>query len=263
MPTRVSKALSTRTSMIATLVALLVLGGAGVSQAAPSNISISKVADQTTVHTGDAIGFVITVTNPGPATLTNVSASDQLPTDAGTAWSIDSQSASACSISNGTMTCSIGTLAAGASYTVHVASTTTSATADSSPVDNTATANSGKGGSAIASASIEILTNALVPTRTVASPTVAYPATCGFGQLPPIYSLCLVSIFRATVIAENGAVVNEGTVTFTPASGYGPGCVAPVQNGVAGCSSQPSPSGHWRATATFSGSATFAPSSSS
>lgn len=258
----ISAAPSARTSIVVGLAALLVLGTAQVSQAAPKSISISKTADRTSVYAGEAIGFVITVTNDGSTPVNGVTASDVLPTDAGTVWSMDSQSASACSISSGTMTCSIGTLAAGAAYTAHLTSATTNETVGASPVDNTATASSGKGGSAIASASIEVLAGALVPTRTVAGPIVSRPYGCPPSG-PSLLNnplLCFVGTFNATVIAENGAAVSEGTVTFK-SNAYG--CLAPVRNGVATCSSSPSPALPYSVTAYYSGSATFGPSSSS
>jgi hypothetical protein len=50
-------------SIMATLTVVLALGGADASQAAVSNVDISKTADRTSVIAGDRIGFTLTVTN--------------------------------------------------------------------------------------------------------------------------------------------------------------------------------------------------------
>src|SRR5438094_629821 len=55
------------------------------------------------------------------------------------------------------MSCGPSDLAGGASYTVHVSSPTTAATATSSPVDNTANVTTTNDGSDTASASVEVL----------------------------------------------------------------------------------------------------------
>src|SRR5207247_3251867 len=90
---------------------------------------------------GDAIGFTVTVTNNGTGIARNVALNDALPTDAGTSWSIDGgtyATYTTCAIAGGTLSCGPSDLAGGASYTVHLSSPTTAATAGSSPVDNTA-----------------------------------------------------------------------------------------------------------------------------
>src|SRR5438067_83916 len=60
-------------------------------------------------------------------------------------------------IAGGTLSCGPSDLAGGASYTVHVSSPTTAATATSSPVDNTANVTTTNDGSDTASASVEVL----------------------------------------------------------------------------------------------------------
>jgi uncharacterized repeat protein (TIGR01451 family) len=93
------------------------------------DIDVTKVADQGTVSAGTAIGFTITVTNNGPGSATGVTLSDTLPTNGGLSWSIDGGTgAASCSIAAGVLSCNFGTLANGATRTVHISSPTTSAT---------------------------------------------------------------------------------------------------------------------------------------
>src|SRR5438093_289036 len=94
--------------------------------------------EKTTVSDGDQIGFAITVTNSGAGTARNVTVSDPLPTDAGLSWSIDSSSFPAGAGIRGLSVTGVQTCALPISFTVHITSGTTSATAADSPVDNTA-----------------------------------------------------------------------------------------------------------------------------
>jgi uncharacterized repeat protein (TIGR01451 family) len=108
---------------------------------APS-LSITKKADASTVNAGDSIGFLVTVSNGGPGVAKNVQISDPLP--AGVTWSIDKIDGAApgatppCSITAGTLNCSFGDMASGASHSVHITATTSYAACTT--YDNTATA---------------------------------------------------------------------------------------------------------------------------
>src|SRR5205823_1183381 len=119
-----------------------------------ASIDIAKTADDPSVSAGDPIGFAITVTNSGAGTARNVTVSDPLPTDAGLSWSIDSSTEPSCAIAAGVLSCGPVDLAPGASFTVHITSGTTSATAADSPVDNTANVTTTNDGSDSASDSI-------------------------------------------------------------------------------------------------------------
>jgi len=107
------------------------------------NVSIVKTADPAgPVSAGSDIGFDITVSNTGAAEATNVVITDNLPAGATgvTGGDLDwSTSSAGCVISGpvGTevLTCTFATLAAGASITVSVTSSTTAA--DCGTVDNT------------------------------------------------------------------------------------------------------------------------------
>jgi len=89
---------------------------------APATIAITKVANPLgPVNAGDTIGFDVTVTNTGAGTALGVTVNDPLP--AGINWAISPASAD-CSISGAvgsqSLVCGPRTLAAGASFSVHV-----------------------------------------------------------------------------------------------------------------------------------------------
>ena len=100
------------------------------------DLEITKTADAATFKTGEAIGFTITVSNAGPGVATGVKVTDTLPATAGLSWS-ESPDSPDCSIAGGVLSCDFGTLAAGASRSVHVTSPTTAASC--AVIDNEAT----------------------------------------------------------------------------------------------------------------------------
>src|SRR5439155_792753 len=135
------------------------------------------------VSAGDAIGFTLTVTNNGNGIPRNVALNDALPTDAGTSWSIDGgtyATYTTCAIAGGTLSCGPSDLAGGASYTVHVSSPTTAATAGSSPVDNTANVTTTNDGSYTATASLQLLATLFPYTTLFRSPSVSAGDAIGF-----------------------------------------------------------------------------------
>jgi uncharacterized repeat protein (TIGR01451 family)/LPXTG-motif cell wall-anchored protein len=91
-------------------------------------LHIVKDADAPSVNAGSPIGFTVTASNDGAGTATGVVVDDPLPTGPGITWTIDAASVHindplTCAIADGTLTCT-GSLAAGASQTVHVTSPT-------------------------------------------------------------------------------------------------------------------------------------------
>jgi uncharacterized repeat protein (TIGR01451 family) len=118
---------------------------------ASPGLHIVKKADAAQVSAGDPIGFTLTVYNNGAGNATGVQLSDPLPTNPGLSWSIDAQGAGwggSCSIAGGTLSCGPvtvpgGTTLAASTFTVHITSPTTAATAGLCPasgnVDNTGT----------------------------------------------------------------------------------------------------------------------------
>jgi uncharacterized repeat protein (TIGR01451 family)/fimbrial isopeptide formation D2 family protein len=126
-----------------------------------AHIAIEKVADNPVVEAGTQAGFTITVTNQGEGTATGVHVDDPLPTDAGTAWTIEGSPTGdtaglSCAIAAGTLSCDKPSLDSGASFSVHIVSPTTDATIADSPIDNTATVTTTNDGSDQASDSIRV-----------------------------------------------------------------------------------------------------------
>ncbi|TMK83105.1 MAG: DUF11 domain-containing protein [Actinobacteria bacterium] len=131
---------------------------ASISVLCPS-IDVAKVADQGTVSAGTGIGFKITVTNTGQGNATNVTMTDTLPTNAGLSWTVADDGGATCGISQGVLTCTMASLAAGAHFTVHITSPTDKTTCGT--VNNTASASAENDGSDQASASVTVLCPAI------------------------------------------------------------------------------------------------------
>ena len=98
-------------------------------------MKVTKTPDGAKVDAGDAITWSIKVENLGPGTATGVTLSDSLP--AGIGWS---ESEADCTISGAmgsqVLSCTVGTLASGASKTYQVTGTTDKA--DCGMMNNTA-----------------------------------------------------------------------------------------------------------------------------
>ncbi len=95
--------------------------------AAGPDLTVTKTAVTTPISVGDDVQFDITVSNAsGAGTASNVGVSDT-PPPTGLDWSIASQTASACSIVPGALSCTIPTLAGGSSYSVRITAPTAAA----------------------------------------------------------------------------------------------------------------------------------------
>jgi uncharacterized repeat protein (TIGR01451 family) len=128
-------------------------------------IHVAKSADKAQVSVGQAIGFTMTVWNDGNGDAKGVTLKDTLPKTPGLSWTVAGQGSgwgSPCSISNGVLSCGPVTVPAGttqeaSTYTVHITSGTTAATAGDCPdtgvVDNTADVTTSNDGSDESSAS--------------------------------------------------------------------------------------------------------------
>lgn len=133
--------------------------GTGVSTVDCPGLHILKTADATPVSTGTTIGFHVTISNSGPGTADSVTEDDPLPAGNGVDWMIASQSGSSCAINGAVgsqdLQCSLGNMGPGASYTIHITSTTNANSAGTYP--NTATASAGNAPSVHSSATIVVL----------------------------------------------------------------------------------------------------------
>lgn len=128
------------------------------------DLGMSKAADAGSVSRGDPIGFSMKVWNTGPGTSFGTTLSDPLP--AGFNWDFSaagSTQGASCSVDDttNTLTCDLGTLAAGSSEeepaaVVHVVAVNTLPAA-CGPYENTASVVSENGGSAHDSASVTLL----------------------------------------------------------------------------------------------------------
>jgi uncharacterized repeat protein (TIGR01451 family) len=185
------------------------------------DIQITKTADASPVSAGDAIGFLISVHNNGAGSATGVTMTDPLPTQAGLSWSVDGGTgAGSCSISLGTLTCNFGTMAAGATLTVHITSPTTAASCATIP--NQASVSTTNDGSANASASVVVRCPSLQITKTADAATVSAGGTIGF-----------------TITVSNSGAAGTGvakSVTLTDALPTGTGITWSQTPPVAGCS---------------------------
>jgi uncharacterized repeat protein (TIGR01451 family) len=164
---------------------------------ASPGIHIIKTADAPEVSAGHPIGFTLTVYNDGSGDATGVKLSDLLPNNAGLSWSIDSigtgWGAGGCTIAGGVLSCGgangvtvpAGTTFAGSTFTVHIASPTTSATGgdctiSSGVVDNTGTVTTGNGGSDESNAAICVALADVRVIKTADAPQVHAGAQIGF-----------------------------------------------------------------------------------
>src|SRR5438105_4702736 len=96
-----------------------------------------------------------------------------LPADAGTSWTIDSQDGTACSISAGTMTCAVGTMLAGGTYTAHLSSPTNKFTHADPPSFPTRRSSDLNDGTADASDSVTVLGTQIALSKSADTSTVS------------------------------------------------------------------------------------------
>jgi uncharacterized repeat protein (TIGR01451 family) len=184
-------------------------------------LSLTKTADASAVSAGEDIGFTVTVQNLGPGTAKSVTLSDPLPTGTGISWSIDPANA-ACTITTGTLSCSFGDLAAGASASVHVKSPTAFASCATYP--NTASAQAANAPKVEASASTSVQCPGLQITKTADAPSVSAGDPIGF-----------------TIKVSNTGAGTATGVTLSDPLPSGSGVSWSISPAVAGCSITGSP----------------------
>lgn len=140
-----------------------------------AEISVLKTPDAATVNATDGVGFTITAKNNGAGAAYGVTVTDTLPSASGLSWTESPDSAD-CSIASGVLTCNFGTLAPGASKSVHISSPTTVGTCGT--LDNTALVGTTNDGSAQSAASIVVNCPNVTITKTKA-PGQADPVSAG------------------------------------------------------------------------------------
>ncbi len=88
-----------------------------------ADMAITKSASPNPVMQGNTLTYTLGVTNNGPATATNVTVTDTLPSQVSFVSATSSQGT--CSQANGIVTCSLGSIISGATATVTIAVTAT------------------------------------------------------------------------------------------------------------------------------------------
>ncbi len=140
-----------------------------------AEISVLKTPDAATVNATDGVGFTITAKNNGAGAAYGATVTDTLPSASGLSWT-ESPDSGDCSIASGVLTCNFGTLAPGASKSVHISSPTTVGTCGT--LDNTALVGTTNDGSAQSAASIVVNCPNVTITKTKA-PGQADPVSAG------------------------------------------------------------------------------------
>jgi uncharacterized repeat protein (TIGR01451 family) len=181
-----------------------------------ASVVISKTADAASVNAGSNIGFTVTVTNNGPGAAAGVTLADPLPTGTGISWSESPDNAN-CAIAANMLSCNFGTLAAGASASVHVTSPTVFASCGT--YNNTATFNSDNGGTGSASASTAVQCPSLAILKTADAASVTAGSNIGF-----------------TVTVNSNGPGTATSVTLTDALPTGAGISWSISPAAAGCS---------------------------
>jgi uncharacterized repeat protein (TIGR01451 family) len=208
-------------------------------------LSITKVADKTTVSAGDGIGFIITVTNSsaaGTGNATGVALSDPLPAGTGINWSIASQTGTACPAlatpPTQTLSCSIGTLTPGQSYTVHVTSGTTASSCATYPNTATASATNQTAGNVTASASTTVDCPNVSVLKTPDHDTVNAGSAIGFTVTVSNSGAAGTGTARSVTLTDDLPAGSGVNWSISPAY-TGPGTctiTGPVGSQVLGCS---------------------------
>lgn len=195
-----------------------------VNTARPPALGITKTADAASVTAGAAVGFTVAVANTGAGPATGVTLSDPLPPAAGVSWAVSPAYAGpgTCTVTGAaptqTLACTIGDLAPGATASVHVSSTTSSA----ATLSNTATAQAANASPVSASATVTVLapvtgtTGAADTTGTLATTTTTTTPT----TVRATVATTVPTTAPATAVAGTGTI---STVSTGAATGVTPG----------------------------------------
>jgi uncharacterized repeat protein (TIGR01451 family) len=189
-------------------------------------LSLATTADAEAVSAGTAIGFTITVSNSaaaGTGTAGSVTISDPLPAGYGLLWSISPaySGPGTCALNgdagNQTLVCSIGSLAPGASVSVHVISPTSFASA--TIYSNTATASASNAPSTYDSAGIAVEAPALSIVNAADASAVSAGVPIGFTIT--VSNSAVNGTGTATIVSINSPLPAGSGVTWTISPAYG------------------------------------------
>ena len=220
----------------------------------PPGIQILKKADASPVNAGDQVGFTITVYNTGAGDAQGVKLNDTLPTNAGLSWSIDTVTsppgagwAGSCAITAGVLDCGgangvtvpKNTSLAASTFTVHIVSSTTSATGGPCPgtglVDNTGHVTTSNGGSGQSEDTVCVNPPAIQILKKADASSVNAGDQVGF----------TITVYNTGAGDAHGVKLNDtlptntglswsiDTVTSPPGAGWGGSCA--ITAGVLNC----------------------------
>jgi uncharacterized repeat protein (TIGR01451 family) len=259
--------------------------------AGPAQLKVVKSPKGGAFNMGDPVSFTIVVSNPavaGSKAAANVTLTDGLPTNGGLTWTASTASQGTCGITNNTLSCSLGAIAAGASATVTVSSPATTPTGACTAQPNPAANVSADGGlSANDSGSLTCtpppaqlkvvktpkggtfnMGDAVTYTIVVSNPAIAgsqpatnvsltdtLPTNGGLTWTSSTTTQGTCTITGAVLSCSLGTIAAQASATVTVSS--------PASTPAAACQSQPNPAANVTAdgslTATDSGSLTCTP----
>lgn len=155
-----------------------------------AKLAVAKVPSAATVTAGENVTWTITVANSGPSDAQNVTLSDVVPGDLIVVSATSADAGVTCS-GTATVSCTIGTLAAGASVQIALVTTVRSSIVNGSTIPNSATANSstpdvvtGEPATATGGGQIGVIANAaLTIVKATTTPVVSAGATASFTVL--------------------------------------------------------------------------------
>ena len=143
------------------------------------NVTVTK-SGSGTVNSTDPVSFTVTVSNTGPGTAYNVNLNDPLPDSADLSWTITNSNDPNATISGGTLSDVIASLASGGSVTITVGASTAAGYSATLPNTATVTSSNNSPGGQTASATDTVQAPNLSITETGNSTTVTSPGTVFF-----------------------------------------------------------------------------------
>lgn len=193
-------------------------GGGGGGGATTTDLSILKTANATTTSEGGSLIYTLTATNNGPATATNVSVLDALPTGVTLISTSSSQGLYAAGV------WSVGTLNPGAHATLTITVSVNAGTANST-ITNTATISADQtdtnADNNAASASVNVAANPQKATLTIVKHTIGGDSTFNFDISGATFATTsLTSVAGFATSTDINLNVGTSTVAELPLLGW-------------------------------------------